>query len=140
MRRILHLALGFMLVLQGLWGTAMAAEFTRPLPAQTEAARGALRSVPAPITAHHTSREVATVHGSAPGDGVPPPACHTAPGDECTPHEHSPACSDCDICHSAVLTLPAVAAQRSPTTSVRPLAKAAFASAQAALAIKPPIL
>lgn len=131
MRRILHLALMLLLVLRGLMGTAMAADFVPERPAQL---------AHAPTMTHHASPSMEADQGAV-VDSAAEAACHTAAGDGCAAHEHSPACSACDICHSALLAPMALAAPLVPTSSAaRPTATAAFASAQAALAIKPPIL
>lgn len=59
----------------------------------------------------------------------------------CAAHEHhATACSACEICHSAMLDVPAaLTPAHLPTGPQRPLTSAQFDSAPAALAIKPPI-
>ena len=53
---------------------------------------------------------------------------------------HSASCSACEICHSAMLGLPAsLTPAPLPARALLPLASAQFDSAPAALAIKPPI-
>lgn len=126
MRRIFPWLLMLLLVLRGLTGTAMASEWAPPLPVQ---------SVPASAAASHMP------HGMDAHQGAADAACDSAAGDGCTAHPHSPACSACDICHSALLAPPVLAAAPGHAGSaVRPGATTPFASAQAALAIKPPIL
>lgn len=123
-----------LLVLRGLTGTAMAAQFVPERPAQ---------AVQASAAAHHAAHGMQADQGAgAAGVGAAAQAaCHSAAGDGCAAHEHSPACAACDICHSALLAPPALVTPPVPTASqVRPTAATPFASAPAALAIKPPIL
>ena len=69
-----------------------------------------------------------------------PPACDGSAA-SCAAHEHhAAACSACDICHSAMLHVPAALAPAAGATgSALPMGSAQFDSAPAALAIKPPI-
>ena len=120
-----------LLALRGLTGTAMAGEFVPERPAQT---------APATTAASHTLHGMDADQSMAAGAAATP-ACHNATGDDCTPYAHNPTCSACDICHSALLAPPALAAPAVHIGSeMQPSATTPFASAQAALAIKPPIL
>lgn len=139
MRRFLSLALMLLLVLRGLMGTAMAAGVVPALPATGPAAHGqhAQAHGAAPTGPAH-----AALHADAggPHGGMAQAACHGATSPGCETSAHSPACSACDICHSALLAPPTLAAPSTRASgAVRPGATAPFASAQAALAIKPPI-
>ena len=131
MRRFLPWFLMLLLALRGLTGTAVAAEFVPERPAQT---------APATAAASNTTHGMDADQSMAAG-ATAAPACHSAAGDGCAPHAHSPSCSACDICHSALLAPPTLAAPPVHAGSeVQPSATTPFASAQAALAIKPPIL
>ena len=143
MRRILSLALVVMLVLRGLMGTAMAAGVVPPLPIQS--VQTVQKAAPATPTAHASAIAGHPGHAlhATPGDdhhATGPVNCHDAPTSECGPHEHSPSCADCDICHSAMLAPPALPA---PPLHLRGAVRSAdsvpFASVQAARTIKPPI-
>ena len=143
MRRILSLALVVMLVLRGLMGTAMAAGVVPPLPIQS--VQTVQKAAPATPTAHASAIAGHSGHAlhATPGDdhhAAAPVNCHDTPTSECGPHEHSPSCADCDICHSAMLAPPALPA---PPLHLRGAVRSAdsvpFASVQAARTIKPPI-
>ena len=143
MRRILSLALVVMLVLRGLMGTAMAAGVVPPLPIQS--VQTVQKAAPATPTAHASAIAGHPGHAlhATPGDdhhAAGPVNCHDTPTSECGPHEHSPSCADCDICHSAMLAPPALPA---PPLHLRGAVRSAdsvpFASVQAARTIKPPI-
>mgnify|MGYP003548801953 FL=1 len=143
MRRILSLALVVMLVLRGLMGTAMAAGVVPPLPIQS--VQTVQKAAPATPTAHASAIAGHPGHAlhATPGDdhhAAAPVNCHDTPTSECGPHEHSPSCADCDICHSAMLAPPALPA---PPLHLRGAVRSAdsvpFASVQAARTIKPPI-
>ena len=167
MRRGFFFLLMVVLVLRGLTGTAMAAGIVAPLlpagPAQHTAvhqlvAEGmahdyshphdhsatlaqAEDSAPAGAHAHHGSQaaEPAIDHTTASHAA----ACQDH-GTGCPTHSdhehHSASCSACEICHSAMLGLPASLTPASlPAGALLPLASAQFDSALAALAIKPPI-
>lgn len=124
-------------------GTAMAAGVVPPLPIQS--VQTVQKAAPATPTAHASA--IAGHSGYAlhatPGDdhhATGPVNCHETPTSECGPHEHSPSCADCDICHSAMLAPPALPA---PPLHLRGAVRSAdsvpFASVQAARTIKPPI-
>ena len=146
MRRILSLALVVMLVLRGLMGTAMAAGVVPPLPIQS--VQTVQKAAPATPTAHasaiagHSGHPGHALHATLGDDhhAAAPVNCHDTPTSECGPHEHSPSCADCDICHSAMLAPPALPA---PPLHLRGAVRSAdsvpFASVQAARTIKPPI-
>ena len=143
MRRILSLALVVMLVLRGLMGTAMAAGVVPPLPIQS--VQTVQKAAPATPTAHASAiagHPGHALHATLGDDhhAAAPVNCHDAPTSECGPHEHSPSCADCDICHSAMLAPPALPA---PPLHLRGAVRSAdsvpFASVQAARTIKPPI-
>jgi hypothetical protein len=143
MRRILSLALVVMLVLRGLMGTAMAAGVVPPLPIQS--VQTVQKAAPATPTAHASAIAGHPGHAlhATPGDdhhAAAPVNCHDTPTSECGPHEHSPSCADCDICHSAMLAPPALPAQPLHLRgAVRSADSVPFASVQAARTIKPPI-
>lgn len=143
MRRILSLALVVMLVLRGLMGTAMAAGVVPPLPIQS--VQTVQKAAPATPTAHASAiagHPGHALHATLGDDhhAAAPVNCHDTPTSECGPHEHSPSCADCDICHSAMLAPPALPA---PPLHLRGAVRSAdsvpFASVQAARTIKPPI-
>ncbi|SDZ74393.1 MULTISPECIES: hypothetical protein [Acidovorax] len=134
MRRILSLALVVMLVLRGLVGTALAAGVMPTLPVQ-----GAEMQTPAGSAGNHAGHAVHADHGDA-HQAAAPASCHGTPATDCSPHQHSPSCADCDVCHSAVLAPPALPLQPLHLRStVRPANTVPFASVQAARTIKPPI-
>lgn len=143
MRRILSLALVVMLVLRGLMGTAMAAGVVPPLPIQS--VQTVQKAAPATPTAHASAiagHPGHALHATLGDDhhAAAPVNCHDTPTSECGPHEHSPSCADCDICHSAMLAPPALPAQPLHLRgAVRSADSVPFASVQAARTIKPPI-
>ena len=124
-------------------GTAMAAGVVPPLPIQF--VQTVQKAAPATPTAHASAiagHSGYALHATLGDDhhATGPVNCHDAPTSECGPHEHSPSCADCDICHSAMLGLPAsLTPAPLPAGALLPLASAQFDSAPAALAIKPPI-
>ncbi|WP_311220602.1 MULTISPECIES: hypothetical protein [unclassified Acidovorax] len=142
MRRgpLLLLLLIVLMTLRGLVGPAMAAGMALPhaavaVPAQHDqysyAGLGEDHADHAASTPHHC-------HGDVPVEPFHSDA-HAAAGCESGAGSHA-ACADCEICHTALL-LPATAAASPPgqqADRVRPPA-ARFASASAALLIKPPI-
>ncbi len=109
MRRGLPFILVMLLVLRGLLGDAMAM---------------GIAPVALPTAAIHCPVAAAEA---------------TAPVTDCD-HATEPTCSACDICHSALFTLDLLV-QPLPLqpSALRPLGGTRFASASAALAIKPPI-
>ena len=127
-------------------GTAMAAGVVPPLPIQS--VQTVQKAAPATPTAHasaiagHPGHPGHALHAT-PGDdhhAAAPVNCHETPTSECGPHEHSPSCADCDICHSAMLAPPALPAQPLHLRgAVRSADSVPFASVQAARTIKPPI-
>ena len=154
MRRGLSLLLMVVLVLRGLAGTAMAAGALPPLQ-PLDAAHAHLQSqlpqshhqgttfgAAATSDHHHASEQ--SGHGR---DGVHERAatamtatCDSTPA-SCAAHpQHSGACSACEICHSAMLDVPAtLIPSHRPPGPLHALTAAQFDSAPAALAIKPPI-
>ncbi|ART59474.1 hypothetical protein CBP36_12050 [Acidovorax carolinensis] len=137
MRRILSLALVVMLVLRGLMGTAMAAGVMPTVPVQ--AVQGAMLQMHASPAANESGHAMHAEHGGA-HQATAPASCHDTPANGCSPHEHSPSCADCDICHSAMLAPPALPRQPLHLRGVvRPADSVPFASVQAARTIKPPI-
>lgn len=143
MPRLVSVLFMLLLVLRSLMGSAMAAA---PLP-----------SLPAPAM-HHTAQpaqalllaSTSTADGAQHDQQLLPlqpdsasSACPDAAGPGCADHtghaDHAD-CTTCAWCHSAMLAPPALRAHRAPVAS-RTTARTAtrFASAQAALAIKPPI-
>ena len=139
MRRLLPWFLMLLLALRGLTGVAMAAEAAPEAlrqSAQTIQVAQALAS--ASHSAHSADAHPATadsaIHSAA------AVACPTGSGDGCSAHTNSPACSACDICHTALLVTPVASRLNGPTGSpVQAAAATPFASALAAPAIKPPI-
>lgn len=79
-------------------------------------------------------------HASAVPAGVDVAACDGS-STGCAAHDHhASACSACEICHSAMLDVPAaLTPAHQPPCPLRALSAAQFDSAPAALAIKPPI-
>ena len=79
-------------------------------------------------------------HASAVPAGVDVAACDGS-STGCAAHDHhASACSACEICHSAMLDVPAaLTPAHQPPGPLRALSAAQFDSAPAALAIKPPI-
>ncbi|HRL98676.1 MAG TPA: hypothetical protein PLE22_04445 [Acidovorax sp.] len=152
MRRGLSLLLMVVLVLRGLAGTAMAAGTLPPLQ-PLDAAHTHLQS---PQAHHQDISPSATALSGHPHaseqsghghDGVHDHAatataatCDSTPA-SCAAHpQHSGACSACEICHSAMLDVPAtLIPSHRPPGPLRALTAAQFDSAPAALAIKPPI-
>lgn len=135
MRRFLPWLLLLLLALRGLTGTAMASDGLPPPPLQTVAAFAAPSHV-----LHGMDTHQSTMAGAPAATATAEQACDSAPGAGCASHSYSPACSACDICHSALPAPPVLAAVPSPADSTTPSgATTPFASAQAALALKPPI-
>ena len=137
-----------LLALRGLTGVAMAAE------AAPEALRQSAQTIQvaqALASASHSAHSAHRAHGAHRADAHPAPAdsaihgaaavaCPTGSGDGCSAHTNSPACSACDICHTALLVTPVASRLNGPTGSpVQAAAATPFASALAAPAIKPPI-
>ena len=166
MRRGFFFLLMVVLVLRGLTGTAMAAGVMAPLlptgPAQHTAVHQPMAEGMAHDHSHPHDQSVilAQAEDSAPADahahhGSPaaePALDHSAShaaacqdhGTGCpthSDHDHqSASCSACEICHSAMLDVPAVLTPaHQPPGPLRAPATAPFDSAPAALAIKPPI-
>ena len=142
MRRLLPWFLMLLLALRGLTGVAMAAEAAPEAlrqSAQTIQVAQALASAShSAHSAHSADAHPATadsaIHSAA------AVACPTGSGDGCSAHTNSPACSACDICHTALLVTPVASRLNGPTGSpVQAAAATPFASALAAQAIKPPI-
>lgn len=146
MRRIFSLLLMLLLVLRGLMGMAMAAGMV-PVLLPTD---GPPQSGQQPV--QQQAHSVHQAHASdALADATQAPDQSTAHtpcadpasspcGDPAT-HAHSPLCSACEICHSALLVAPwwSNSLLHPVASKVQPGATALFASAAAALAIKPPI-
>ena len=166
MRRGFFFLLMVVLVLRGLTGTAMAAGIVAPLlPAGPAQHTGAHRPMAEGMGHDHShvldhSATLAQAEGVAPADahahhgapaaepGIDHTASHSAawqdPDAGCKSGDdhdhHSASCSACEICHSAMLGLPAsLTPTPLPAGALLPLASAQFDSAPAALAIKPPI-
>ena len=154
------------LVLRGLTGTAMAAGIVAPLlPAGPAQYTGVHQPMAEGMGHDHShvldhSATLAQAEGVAPADahahhgapaaepGIDHTASHSAawqdPDAGCKSGDdhdhHSASCSACEICHSAMLGLPAsLTPAPLPAGALLPLASAQFDSAPAALAIKPPI-
>ena len=155
MRRFFPLVLMLLLVLRGLVGTAMAAGMVATLPAGEPVQQAHSMQQP-PLHLSHASEDgvaaetadlVAMAEHSMGmqndsfGDGSHAP-CSDPSASPCgqAEHTHSPLCQACEICHSALLVPSQLNALPHPGgPEVRPAPTAMFASAAAALAIKPPI-
>lgn len=139
MRRGLHIFLVLLLALRGLLGDAMAMGIAPTQPHASTEAHGAVHALMDHGTAHEAQATVHD-HGSGLHGAVAPDAC--APDTPCADcgQGHGPGCAACGICHSALFHpgLPVVPQAQAPATP-RPHRGARFASAPAALAIKPPI-
>ena len=134
-----------LLALRGLTGVAMAAE------AAPEALRQSAQTIQVAQALASASHSAHSTHSTHSADAHPATAdsaihsaaavaCPTGSGDGCSAHTNSPACSACDICHTALLVTPVASRLNGPTGSpVQAAAATPFASALAALAIKPPI-
>lgn len=165
MRRGLHFLMVFVLILRGLAGTAMAAGVLPPLlpsgpqHAQPHSQHGphAGKTVAAPHAVHaaHAADVPAVVaantgvldgshpghvHTSHPANAVSVPQCGECLDIPAAHEHHSVACSACEICHSAMLDVAALAMPMlSLMDSAQPITRVQFDSAPAALAVKPPI-
>ena len=166
MRRGFFFLLMVVLVLRGLTGAAMAAGIVAPLlPAGPTQHTGAHQPMAQGMGHDHShphdhSATPTQAEGVAPADahahhgapaaepGIDHTASHSAawqdPDAGCKSGDdhdhHSASCSACEICHSAMLGLPAsLTPAPLPAGALLPLASAQFDSAPAALAIKPPI-
>lgn len=139
MPRLVSLLFMLLLVLRSLMGTAMAAAPLTGLPAP--AMHHTAQPAQAPLLTSTSTADGAQLLHLQP-DSVSS-ACPDAAGPECADHtghaDHAD-CTTCAWCHSAMLAPPALRTHRAPVAS-RTTARTAtrFASAQAALAIKPPI-
>ncbi len=166
-RCVFSVVLMLVLVLRGLLGTAMAAGMAPSLPAggpapqahsaqhqqkqgkeqgqeqkqgqehlrPSQAADNALALAP--------GLQTTAEHGmGTPEDGMHSQCPEHATASPCgtSAHAHAPLCSACDICHSSMLPPPQLTTPAQPgAVQARPGTTAPFASAPAALAIKPPI-
>jgi hypothetical protein len=163
MRRGFSFVLVLLLVLRGLLGDAMAMG-KAPMLAPTATAHhhmlasttleglhlamdhGSMDLAAPQAAGHHAHEE----HGSPASHGLHAPQdASSASAEVCSPNSAGPAChahegmascSACGICHSVLSqpSLPALPQAQAPGT-LRPLSGARFASAPAALLIKPPI-
>ena len=148
MRRILSLLLMLLLVLRGLVGTAMAAGMVPVLPADG-LPQPVVQSVQQQAHSAHQARAPDALAAAAGAAQTPSPStAHTpcadpanSPCNGASAHAHSPLCSACEICHSVLLVPPQWGSNlpHPVASEVQPGATARFASASAALAIKPPI-
>lgn len=135
MRRSLSLILVMLLVLRGLLGDAMAMG-TAPVaslgaPAHHFTSVAAERPMTTPHQDHVGANEHVTVIVSTAGEASSAPDCG---------HTSGPTCSACGICHSALfIPYPLVQSLSHQPCALHPLSSTPFASAPAALAIKPPI-
>lgn len=142
MRRAVSLILGLLLVLRALLGDAMAMGLAPMPPA------GGMHAVAATAAVHAAhgladpdqAGADARLHGQAAMADGAAPAQHCASAASDCHADHPASCSACGICHSA-LSVPAGAAGASVESAGAPSPQrsARFASAPAALAIKPPI-
>lgn len=139
MRRGLSFVVVMLLVLRGLLGDAMAmgmAPVTLPsAPLQHHTPMAAERGT----HTHHQGHAGATEHGPVITVAAACPADEAASAHDCG-HASGPTCSACGICHSALFSQDLVAQALPPQPGVlQPLGSTRFASAPAALDIKPPI-
>ena len=143
MRRGLSFLLVLLLVLRGLLGDAMAMGKAPMLAPATTAHHHRLASTP--LDGLHLAMGQ-DAHGEHGQHGAPmaasAKACSPDPASPGCHHSHEgmASCSACGICHSALSQphLPALPQAQAPAT-LRPLGTTRFASAPAALLIKPPI-
>lgn len=143
MRRGLSFVLVMLLVLRGLLGDAMAMG-APSLPQPSAPAHHHASTDPDALV--HALMGHETVHAAQQASGHGDHGTHeVAAAGTCSPsadcnHEHGSGCSACGVCHSALshphLPLPP---QAQAPSAPRPHGGARFASAPAALAIKPPI-
>lgn len=152
MRRSFFFLLMVVLVLRGLTGTAMAAGMVAPLlpagPAHQAMAphhghqghqAAAAHKEQAEGIAHH-GHDGHHMHHAAEAAASHAIACQDASAPGAGPDHHSASCSACEICHSAMLGLPAsLTPPPLPAAALLPQAAAPFDSVPAALTIKPPI-
>jgi hypothetical protein len=147
MRRGLYFVLMMVLVLRGLAGTAMAAGVLPPLPAHgaeqhkgQQHHQGAADAQPDAESLMGTADPETSSHHGPQAAHTSHAACDVATSGCAAQGHHAATCSACEICHSAMLDVPALLSLLPATTSVL-LARGAdpFDSAPAALAIKPPI-
>ena len=139
MRRGLSFMLVILLVLRGLLGDAMAmgmAPVTLPTaPLQHHTLMAAERG----IDIHDQDHAGATEHGPVIATAAACPVDEAASAHDCG-HASGPTCSACGISHSALFSQDLVAQALPPQPAVlQPLGSTRFASAPAALDIKPPI-
>ena len=142
MRRILSLLLMLLLVLRGLVGTAMAAGMV-PADSLAQPVQQSVQQQAHSVHQAHASDALAAAT-QAPDQGTTHTPCAdpaSGPCGDAATHAHSPLCSACEICHSVLLVPPLWGSNlpRPVASEVQPGATARFASAAAALAIKPPI-
>ena len=146
MRRILSLLLMLLLVLRGLVGTAMAAGMVPVLLPADGPPQPMMQSVQQQAHSVHQAHasDALAAATQAPDQGTTHTPCAdpaSGPCGDAATHAHSPLCSACEICHSVLLVPPLWGSNlpRPVASEVQPGATARFASAAAALAIKPPI-
>ncbi len=139
MRRGLYIFLVLLLALRGLLGDAMAMGVAPAHPHAPTEAHGTTHA----RTGHgmvHEAQAAGDDHGPGLHAAIASDTC--APDTPCTDcgQGHGPGCSACGICHSALFhpSLPVVP-QAQTRTAPHPPGGTRFASAPAALAIKPPI-
>ena len=146
MRRIFSLLLMLLLVLRGLMGTAMAAGMVPVLLPADGLPQSVQQSFQQQAHSGHQAHasDALAAATQTPGQSTTHTPCAdpaTGPCGNPATHAHSALCSACEICHSALLVAPAWGSSllHPVTSEVQPGATARFASAAAALAIKPPI-
>lgn len=136
MRRSLSFVLVLLLVLRGLLGDAMAMGMVpATLPTAMTHQHSVMAAEPG-MASHHQEHASTSEHGSATASVC---AVNEAGVIDCG-HGSEHTCSACGICHSALFTSAALAQQFTlASAALHPMGFAPFASAAAALAIKPPI-
>ena len=149
MHRFFSLLLMLLLVLRGLLGTAMAAGMVPVLLPADGPPQPVVQSVQQQAHSAHQAHApdalaAAAAAAQTPGPGTAHTPCADPANSPCngaSAHAHSPLCSACEICHSVLLVTPQWGSNlpHPVASEVQPGATARFASAAAALAIKPPI-
>ena len=139
MRRSLSFMLVMLLVLRGLLGNAMAMDMTSVALPIAPSQHPISMTAESDIDSHAQSHVAAIEPEHAIASAAACPADETASAHDCG-HASDPSCSACGICHSAFFNLNPMADFLLPKSLVQPsLGSTQFASACAALDIKPPI-
>lgn len=128
-----------LLVLRGLLGDAMAMDMVQVILPSALFYQHTPMAGERGIVNHDQDHAGATGHSPATACAVPCLTKEAANASDCC-HASGPTCSACGICHSALFSLDPVAQALLPQLRApHPLGSTRFASALAALAVKPPI-